>query len=181
MVGRPWASPHQIAQPPWSRARTAVWASRRQINSTRKDSLLPFIPRGGRIVMVSSGLGELSYLSRDLRSKFADPSLTRDSLDTLVASYMSALESGDDKAGGWPSAYSVSKVSLNALTRILARDLSSRGIRVNSVCPGWVRTDMGGRGATRSVPVGARSIVLGVMLPDDTTGGFFRDGKKIPW
>jgi len=145
------------------------------------DALLPFIPRGGRIVMVSSGLGELSYLSRDLRSKFADPSLTRDSLDTLVASYMSALESGDDKAGGWPSAYSVSKVSLNALTRILARDLSSRGIRVNSVCPGWVRTDMGGRGATRSVPVGARSIVLGVMLPDDTTGGFFRDGKKIPW
>ena len=63
------------------------------------DALLPFIPHGGRIVMVSSGLGELSYLSRDLRSKFADPSLTRDSLDTLVASYMSALESGDDKAG----------------------------------------------------------------------------------
>jgi len=145
------------------------------------DALLPFIPGGGRGVMVSSGLGELSYLSRDLRSKFADPSLTRDSLDTLVASYVSALESGDDKAGGWPSAYSVSKVSLNALTRILARDLSSRGIRVNSVCPGWVRTDMGGRGATRSVPVGARSIVLGVMLPDDTTGGFFRDGKKIAW
>src|SRR2546422_961083 len=102
-------------------------------------------------------------------------------LDALVASYTSALESGDDKAGGWPPAYSVSKVSLNALPRILARDLSSRGIRVNSVCPGWVRTHMGGRGATRSVPVGARSIVLGVMLPDDTTGGFFRDGKKIPW
>jgi hypothetical protein len=40
---------------------------------------------------------------------------------------------------------------------------------------------MGGRGATRSVPVGARSIVLGVTLPDGTTGGFYRDGKKIPW
>jgi len=145
------------------------------------DALLPFIPRGGRVVMVSSGLGELSYLSRDLRSKFVDPSLTRPSLDTLVASYMSALESGEAKSAGWPSAYSVSKVALNALTRILARDLASRRIRVNSVCPGWVRTDMGGRGATRSVPVGARSIVLGVMLPDDTTGGFFRDGKKIPW
>ncbi|TLZ78522.1 MAG: SDR family oxidoreductase [Methanobacteriota archaeon] len=79
------------------------------------------------------------------------------------------------------AAYSVSKVALNSLTRILARDLASRGIRVNSVCPGWVRTDMGGRGASRSVPVGARSIVLGVMLPDDVTGGFFRDGKKILW
>ena len=145
------------------------------------DALLPFIPGGGRVVMVSSGLGELSYLSRDLRSKFADPSLTRDSLDALVASYVSALESGEAQGSGWPSAYSVSKVALNSLTRILARDLASRGIRVNSVCPGWVRTDMGGRGASRSVPVGARSIVLGVMLPDDVTGGFFRDGKKILW
>jgi len=75
----------------------------------------------------------------------------------------------------------VSKVALNALTRILARDLSSRGIRVNSVCPGWVRTDMGGRGASRSVSVGARSIVLGATLPVDATGGFYRDGKQIPW
>src|SRR5881296_2942874 len=145
------------------------------------DALLPFIPRGGRVVMVSSGLGELSYLGRDLRSKFADPSLTRPSLDALVASYLSVLEAGEAKSSGWPSAYSVSKVALNSLTRILARELASRGIRVNSVCPGWVRTDMGGRGASRSVPVGARSFVLGVMLPDDVTGGFFRDGKKILW
>src|SRR5436309_341208 len=79
------------------------------------DALLPFIPDGGRIVMCSSGLGELSYLSRDLRSKFADPSLTRDSLDTLVASYMSALESGEAKGAGWPSAYSVPKVGRNSL------------------------------------------------------------------
>ena len=94
-------------------------------------------------------------------------------------SYLAALEEGEPKREGWPSAYSVSKVALNALTRILARDLASRRIRVNSVCPGWVRTDMGGRGATRSVEVGARSIVLGAMLPDDATGGFYRDGKRI--
>ncbi|TMJ02479.1 MAG: SDR family NAD(P)-dependent oxidoreductase, partial [Bacillati bacterium ANGP1] len=61
------------------------------------DALLPFIPGGGRVVMVSSGLGELSYLSRDLRSKFADPSLTRPSLDALIASYLSALEAGEAK------------------------------------------------------------------------------------
>jgi len=132
------------------------------------DALLPFIPNGGRIVMVSSGLGELSTLGRDLRPQFADPSLTRPALDSLVSSYLASLEAGEPKRAGWPSAYSVSKVAMNAL-------------RVNSVCPGWVRTDMGGRGASRSVPVGGRSIVLGVLLPDDATGGFYRDGKRIDW
>ena len=145
------------------------------------DALLPFIPQGGRIVLVSSGLGELSYMGRQLRPQFENPSLTRPELDSLVSSYLASLEAGEAKSAGWPSAYSVSKVALNALTKILARDLAPRRIRVNSVCPGWVRTDMGGRGATRSVPVGARSIVLGVMLPDDATGGFYRDGKPIAW
>jgi len=65
--------------------------------------------------------------------------------------------------------------------RTLAQELSRKGIRINAVRPGCVRTDMGGRGATRSVPVGARSIVLAAMLPGDATGGFHRDGKRIPW
>src|SRR2546428_8534536 len=145
------------------------------------DALLPFIPDAGRAGMVSSGLGELSYLGRDLRPRFEDPSLTRPALDSLVNSYLSDLEKGEAKSAGWPSAYSVSKVAMNALTRILARALAPRKIRVNSVCPGWVRTDMGGPGANRSVEVGARSIVLGAMLPDDATGGFYRDGKRIPF
>jgi NAD(P)-dependent dehydrogenase (short-subunit alcohol dehydrogenase family) len=145
------------------------------------DALLPLIPKGGRLVMVSSGLGELSYMGPALRPQFEEPSLTRPALDALVSSYLASLEAGEAKRAGWPSAYSVSKVALNALTRILARDLSPRRIHVNAVCPGWVRTDMGGAGANRSVPVGARSIILGVKLPDDSTGGFYRDGKPIPW
>ena len=145
------------------------------------DALLPFLPRGGRIVMVSSGLGELSYLGGDLRKHFADPALTRPALEALVAAYLSDLDAGNPKHRGWPSAYSVSKVSLNALTRILAHELAPRGISVNAVCPGWVRTDMGGRGAPRSVTVGGRSIVLGATLPDGATDGFYRDGKSIPW
>jgi len=145
------------------------------------DALLPFLPDGGRVVNVSSGLGELSYLGRELRSRFADPSLTRPELDSLVSSYRSALEAGKGKADGWPSAYSVSKIALNAHTRILARELLPRRISVNAVCPGWVRTDMGGPGASRSVPVGARSIVLAATILGDATGDFYRDGKRIPW
>src|SRR5947199_4719291 len=81
------------------------------------DALLPFIPDGGRIVMVSSGLGELSYMGRDLRPRFEDPSLTRPSLDSLVNSYLTALEAGDVKSAGWPSACSVSKVAPISLAR----------------------------------------------------------------
>ncbi len=78
--------------------------------------------------------------------------------------------------------YSVSKAALNAVTRVLAADLRSDGILVNSVCPGWVRSDMGGAGATRSLEEGAASVLWAALLPDDgPTGGFFRDGETVPW
>jgi NAD(P)-dependent dehydrogenase (short-subunit alcohol dehydrogenase family) len=76
--------------------------------------------------------------------------------------------------------YSTSKAALNALTRILADELRTNGILVNSVCPGWVATDMGGGG--RPIPEGAAGIVWAATLPDDgLTSGFFRDGKAIQW
>jgi NAD(P)-dependent dehydrogenase (short-subunit alcohol dehydrogenase family) len=78
--------------------------------------------------------------------------------------------------------YSVSKAALNAITRVLAGDLAGTGILVNSVCPGWVRTDMGGAIAPRSVEQGAASVLWAVQLPDDgPTGGFFRDGEPVAW
>ncbi len=81
--------------------------------------------------------------------------------------------------GGGTPAYSVSKVSLNALSRMWAAELP--GILVNSVCPGWVATDMGGSGG-RPVADGASGIVWAATLPDDgPTGGFFRDRRQIPW
>ncbi len=93
------------------------------------------------------------------------------------------MERGQYRANGWPkSAYSVSKVALNALTRILAKELEDFGMLINAVCPGWVRTRMGGRFATRSVAKGADTIVWAATLPPDgPQGAFLRDGKPIPW
>jgi len=83
--------------------------------------------------------------------------------------------------GGGAPAYQITKAALNALTRTLAGELRSARILVNSICPGWVATDMGGRGG-RPVRDGAASVVWAVTLPDDgPTGGFFRDGRPVPW
>ena len=79
-------------------------------------------------------------------------------------------------------AYSISKTALNAFTRVLAATYQSQGVLVNAVDPGWVRTDMGGKSAPRSVEQGAETAVWLATLPDDgPTGGFFRDRRAIPW
>jgi NAD(P)-dependent dehydrogenase (short-subunit alcohol dehydrogenase family) len=100
----------------------------------------------GRIVNVSSGIGELSSLG-----------------------------------SSWP-AYRLSKIMLNLQTRIIADELRGSNILVNAMCPGWVRSDMGGPGAPRSVEEGADTIVWLATLPDGgPQGGYFRDRKAIDW
>lgn len=77
-------------------------------------------------------------------------------------------------------AYSISKVALNAVTRQFAGALP--GVAVNSVSPGWVRTDMGGNNASRSVEEGAAGIVwLATQAPGSETGKFWQDKQEIPW
>ena len=95
-----------------------------------------------------------------------------------ISTGLAALE---DMGGGSP-AYRVSKTALNALTRILASELRGSGILVNSVCPGWVQTDMGGSSAPRPVEAGADTPVWAATLPNNgPTGGFFRDRRPIHW
>jgi NAD(P)-dependent dehydrogenase (short-subunit alcohol dehydrogenase family) len=86
-----------------------------------------------------------------------------------------------DMRAGYP-AYRMSKAALNALTRVTAAELGPSPIKVNAMCPGWVRTDMGGPNATRSVEQGAETAVWLATLPDTgPTGGFFRDKAPIAW
>ena len=102
--------------------------------------------RYGRIVNISSGLGQLHQM------------------------------------GAGSPAYRVSKAALNALTATLAAEVADAGILVNSMSPGWVRTDMGGPQAPRSVEDGADTAVWLSLLPSNgPTGQFFRDRKPIPW
>ena len=85
-----------------------------------------------------------------------------------------------DGADGWAPAYCISKTALNGVTVQLAAALPK--FAVNSVCPGWVRTDMGGANATRSVAEGASGVVwLAADAPQNQTSKFFRDRKEIPW
>jgi NAD(P)-dependent dehydrogenase (short-subunit alcohol dehydrogenase family) len=106
--------------------------------------------------------------------------LLRRSGSARIVNVSSGAGALTDMGGGTP-AYRVSKTALNALTRILAAELRGDGILVNSVCPGWVATDMGGPGG-RPVEAGAASVMWAVRLDDDgPTGGFFRDGRRIDW
>ncbi len=147
------------------------------------DALLPFIDDGGCVLMVSSSLGELSGgYSPAIRKRLLEPDLPRAELHELLNALVRAVEHSRQADTGWPSsAYRISKAALNALTRIFARELAGRRVRVNAVCPGWVRTDMGTANATRSVEEGAASIVWAASLDDGPTGGFYRDGQPLPW
>jgi NAD(P)-dependent dehydrogenase (short-subunit alcohol dehydrogenase family) len=129
-------------------------------------ALEPLLARNARVVMVTSGLGQLSAQPASLVERLSNPSLSLADLESLA----------EEAPGG----YGASKAALNAMARLLAEELRPRGVLVNATDPGWVRTDMGGSGAPRSVEEGAASVLWGVRLPPGgPTGGVFEDGRAI--
>ena len=107
--------------------------------------------------------------------------LLRRSEHGRIVNVTSGAGSLSSMTGAGTPAYNVSKVSLNALTRMVAAELRTDGVLVNAVDPGWTATDMGGHGG-RSVEDGAAGVVWAATLPDDgPTGGFFYDGEREPW
>jgi NAD(P)-dependent dehydrogenase (short-subunit alcohol dehydrogenase family) len=129
-------------------------------------ALVPLLAEGARVVMVTSGLGRLSDQSAALIQRLSDPKLSLAELERL------AVEA--------PGGYGASKAALSAMARLFAQELGPRGILVNAVDPGWVRTDMGGRSAPRSVEQGAAGVLWAVrLLPGGPTGGVFHDGESV--
>ncbi len=149
------------------------------------DRLLPLLRPGGRIVMLTSGLGDTHGLPGSLRRALQADDLTREALVALMQGFIDGVAAGNHRALGWPSsAYCVSKMGVNALTHIFGRELANdpRGILCNAVCPGWVQTDMGGAGAPRSVEEGAETPVYLALLADDgPQGQVLRDRAIVPW
>jgi NAD(P)-dependent dehydrogenase (short-subunit alcohol dehydrogenase family) len=106
--------------------------------------------------------------------------LLQRSKDARIVNISSGMGAFSEMGGDY-AAYRISKTALNAVTAILAAELRDR-IAVNAACPGWVRTDMGGRSAERDVREGADTPVwLALDAPQRLTGKFVRDRKVIPW
>ncbi|MFL2997174.1 MAG: SDR family NAD(P)-dependent oxidoreductase [Candidatus Neomarinimicrobiota bacterium] len=110
-------------------------------------------------------------------TKFVEPLMKPGSRIINISSGMGQLE---DMQGGY-TAYRLSKTALNALTVILSKELAFKNISVNTICPGWVQTDMGGPSATLSVDESTREIVKFSLKDKFPTGKYLRHGEVIPW
>jgi NAD(P)-dependent dehydrogenase (short-subunit alcohol dehydrogenase family) len=105
--------------------------------------------------------------------------ILEESTDARIVNISSGMGAWNDLSASH-AAYRMSKVSLNALTVMMASELEGR-VKVNSMCPGWVKTDMGGPNAQRTVEQGADTAVWLSTEAEIPTGRFFRDRKEIPW
>lgn len=141
-------------------------------------------PRGSRVLDA-----KLATFRKTLTVNLLGPLLLMQALVPLMKrnnyGRIVNLSSGQgqlSEMGAGSPAYRVSKTALNALTRTLAAELRGSGILVNAMCPGWVKTDLGGPNAPRTVEQAADGAVWLATLPDDgPCGGFFRDRKTMPW
>ncbi len=163
-------------------------------------ALADFRPKVSRLDALINNAGILLREDRDVLT--ASPGLIQQVLQTnaigalqMTQTFLPLLGRGSrvifmssaggsmtDPVGGWAPVYCLSKTLLDGITRHLDYALRGHGIAVNAVCPGWVRTDMGGRSAPLSVERGAETAVwLADEAPIEHAGRFWRDKRVIPW
>lgn len=154
------------------------------------NTILPILNPNGRLVLLSSMLSMSAYrnCSDQIKDFFKSPSLTEEALTKKMFEYVDAVRSDEIKALGFSNeAYGISKLGVNALTRILgnkARELKTQNILVNCCCPGWVKTDLGGHRAHLTPDQGARVPLMLALIPEGDTepnGKFVRDFKVVEW
>ncbi|KAH7663064.1 Short-chain dehydrogenase/reductase SDR protein [Dioscorea alata] len=148
------------------------------------DALMPLLQlsRSPRIVNVSSVVGKLQWIpSESIRKEFGDADgLSEEKLDELLQLFLSDFKGGNLKKNGWPtrsSAYIISKVALNALTRILAKKYPE--FCINCVHPGFVKTEINFNTGTEIVEEGAKGPVMLALLPDGGPSGFYYDHTSV--
>jgi NAD(P)-dependent dehydrogenase (short-subunit alcohol dehydrogenase family) len=160
-----------------------------KIVASKTDKLDVLINNAG-ILIDKSGILKAGYdlIHKTIDTNSIAPLLITQVFDSLlkfgsrvinVSSNLGAMGNGMSE---YAPVYSISKAALNAVTCQLSLTYRNRGVSVNSVNPGWVKTDMGGIGASRSVEKGAESIVwLATVAPQELTGKFISDKQIIPW
>ncbi|WZZ66679.1 hypothetical protein YC2023_078049 [Brassica napus] len=146
------------------------------------DALLPLFRRSvsvGRILNISSRLGALNKLRNpSLRQTLESEELTYEQIDATVTQFLEDVSKGTYEENGWPenwSDYAVSKMALNAYSRVLARRYDGKKLSVNCYCPGFTRTSMTGGQGTHTAEEAAATIATLVLLPPEklTSGKFF--------
>jgi NAD(P)-dependent dehydrogenase (short-subunit alcohol dehydrogenase family) len=131
---------------------------------------------------------ELEDLHKTMATNFYGPlmltrtmvPLLKDSKDARVINVSSRMGQLSGMGGGY-AAYRISKTALNALTVVMAKELFEEGIRINTICPGWVRTDMGGPNANKSLQEGADTAVWLATADEIEDGKFYAERQIIPW
>lgn len=160
-------------------------------------TFLPLLQPNSRIIHMSSGLGHIRHIGQQLKEAVLNRDLTEVGLHKIMEQFVADAQKQDYTVSGWPlhndqdryyAPYKVSKIGVNRLAEIQGKTLGSDplrpGVLVNAVCPGWVRTRMGGPSAHKSIEQGADTPVYLALLPPSTeepNGQFLRDRILRSW